>query len=114
MTYLVLLGGLVLVFVTIFRERHWARERRVTHQLLDQLHKVLAMRGAHLQRAMEDIYVLRKVLQEQGVFDEAEFERSRVRLVEAPRRVAQERDQIMQSANVPATQVIIGEVETLN
>ncbi len=114
MTLLAVCGGLLLAVALIVREYQLGRERTARLAALEQLHGSLEAAGRQLRRAREDIYVLRTVLQERGVISEEELARGRARLIEAPRRRAEERSEMLRELQVPSTKVILDEGESIH
>jgi len=114
MILLAVSGGLLLALALIVREYQLSRERRARMAALEHLHGSLDLTTKHLRRAREDLYVLRAIMQERGVLTDEEFARCRVRLIEAPRRRAEERSQILRSVEVSPQQVILDEGDSIH
>ncbi len=109
MTLLAVLGGLLLALALIAREVQLARERSSQATNTAKLHSTLTDTRRQLRRALEDIYVLHAVLADKNLVDDADVARIRARLIDTPRRVAEERDAIMRSHDVSPPQLVIDE-----
>lgn len=109
MTLLAIGGGLFLALALIIREYQLTRERALQAATFEQLRVSLEATRGQLRRACEDLYVLQSVLSERNVLDEADLARTRIRLVEMPRRVAAERDAIRRHLGVAPQHLVIDE-----
>ena len=67
-----------------------------------------------LLRAREDLYVLKVSLEERNVVTKGELVNMRSRLIEAPRRRAQEREQLTQNIDIPASGLIVDEGDSVH
>ena len=111
MTLLAVGGGIFLALALIVRELQLARERAMHLAAFEQLRLALDATRTQLRRAFEDLYVLQTVLAERNVLDEAELQRSRARLIEQPRRIAEERDAIQRHLGVSPTHLVVEDTE---
>lgn len=111
MTLLAIGGGIFLALALIVRELQTARERALQLAAFEQLRLSLDATRGQLRRAFEDLYVLQTVLAERNILDEAELARSRARLIETPRRIAEERDAIQRHLGVAPTHLVVDESE---
>ena len=114
MMLLAICGGLLLALALMVREYQLGRERAARHSAFEHLHASLDVMTKQLRRTREDLYVLRAVLQERGVVTEEEFSRSRLRLIENPRRRAEERSELMRQVEVSPLAVIVDEGESIH
>lgn len=94
MTLLALGATIIFVLGLVIRELQLARERTVHITHLQSLRQSLEATRAQLRRCTEDLFVLQAILAERNLFNEADLTRGRLRLIEAPRRQAEERDAI--------------------
>ncbi|RZK51142.1 MAG: hypothetical protein EOO59_15440 [Hymenobacter sp.] len=90
------------------RELTLARERAIHLTLSQQLHSNLDSTRAQLRRLSEDYYVLTTLLMERHVVGDAELSRGRARLIEQPRRIAQQRD-LLQRKGLASAQLVVDE-----
>lgn len=109
MTLLALSGGILFTLALIVREFQLARERSLHLAALEQLRLSLEGARAHSRRQAEDMYVLQTVLIERNVLDESELMRSRTRLIETPRRIAEERDSIQRHLGASPPHLLVEE-----
>src|SRR5687767_6586533 len=100
MALLAVVGALSLMLAWAVREWQLARERRAFAQAVEHLRLSLDSSRQHLKRISEDLYVLQSVMVERNLIDETELQRSRVRLVDNPRRLAEERDALARHMKV--------------
>ena len=107
MTLLAIGGGLLLMVAFFVRESQLARERVLQAARHRTLQTALEDTRNQLRRACEDLYVLQHILAERNVLDDTDLARGRVRLVEAPRRMAQERDAIQRHLGISAPYLVI-------
>jgi hypothetical protein len=99
-------GGLFLALALLVREVQLSRERAMQAAVFEQLRAALESTRTQLRRASEDLHVLQNVLVERRMVDEAELARTRIRLVEMPRRLAAEKDAIRRHLGV-SPQVLV-------
>jgi len=109
-----ILGGLLLSAALIAREIQWTKERHSRDATHQELENALRLTRAQLRRTREDLYVFKSVLQERRLIDDAALLEGRMRLVENPRRKAEERARIVRNADVSPTQVVIDDGETIH
>lgn len=114
MTLLAVCGGLLLAVALIVREIQQGRERTARLSALERLHQLGDAQARQLRRAREDLYVMRVLLQERGVFSDEEFARSRIRLIEDPRRRAEERSQLTRDVNLAPGVLIIDDGDSIH
>lgn len=107
-----LLGaGIFFTAALILREFQLARERAMQMATYDQLRLALEGTRAQLRRNAEDLYVLQVILAERNLLNEAELARTRARLIENPKRMAEERDAIQRHLGVAPTHLVVDENE---
>jgi hypothetical protein len=109
MALLAVIGGLLLALALIVREYQLAKERARHLATHERLRSSLKETRTQLRRALEDLHVLLRVLEEKHLVDEADLSRGRARLIETPRRLAAERNAIVRNHNVSPTQLVIDE-----
>jgi hypothetical protein len=107
MTLLALGAGIFFALAMILRELQLGRERAMHQATFEQLHLSLEGVRAQLRRAGEDLYVLQAVLAERNLLNEADLARGRARLIENPRRIAEERDAIQRHLGVAPTHLVV-------
>lgn len=107
MTLLAIAGGLLLALALIAREVQIARERSALADQVERQRLMAADTRRQLRRALEDLYVMQTLLADKHLLDENEFARGRVRLIEKPRRVAEERNAILRDSDVEPTQLVV-------
>lgn len=112
MALLAVVGGLFLCAALAIREYQLAKERITMTTAFDHLRRSLDSTRSQLQRALEDLYVLQSTMVERNVVDEGELAEGRARLVEAPKRKAQERRAILKHVAANPTQVVVDESHT--
>ncbi len=106
MALLAISGGLMLCLAWAVREYQLWRERQALQAALNQLKQALDLSRQQMRRMSEDVYVMQAVLVEKNLLDEDELQRGRIRLIETPRRQAEERNQLLRHMNVSPTQII--------
>ena len=104
-------AGIFFALALILREFQLARERAMHIALQEQMRLSLESTRAQLRRAAEDLFVLQSVLVERNLLDETQLARSRARLIEAPRRMAEERDAIARHLGVAPTHLVVEETD---
>jgi hypothetical protein len=109
MVTLVLGAGIFFTAALILREFQLARERAMHMAAFDQLRLALEGMRAQLRRNAEDIYVMQVLLAERSIFNEAELARARARLIEAPKRNAEERESIQRHLGREPTHLVLDE-----
>ncbi len=109
-----LVVSLVTLILLGVRDFGLARERAALYEALKRLSASMEILRQELQRTSDDVYVLQTILAEHNLTDAVEFTRARARLVEAPRRVAQERDNLVRALKVAPTDLIIDEEPKLH
>ncbi len=114
MTLLALCGGLLLAVALMVREVQLRRERAAARADHDRLFASVETAVRHLRRTREDLYVMRTVMQERGVLTEEDLARGRARLIETPRRRAEERDQMLKELKIADVPVILDEGESVH
>ncbi|MEM6558242.1 MAG: hypothetical protein AAF605_00525 [Myxococcota bacterium] len=102
-----MLAGAAVVMVA--REIAWFRERGATHKALKALGDAFEQRNQSIRRLQEDLYVLQSVMRERNMLSDHELVSARKRLVEQPKRVAEERDAIQRNLNVGIPSQVIKE-----
>jgi hypothetical protein len=107
MALLAVIAAVVLCVAFAIRENQLGRERRVLAAAIEELRGVLDMTRMQLRRTGEDLYVTQTLLTERNVLDENDMARARLRLIEAPRRMAEERAQMARHLKVSPTQLLI-------
>jgi hypothetical protein len=90
-------------------QMHAVRQHVATQNLVEQMRLTLEGSRSQTRRLAEDLFVLQAVLTEHHLLDDAEMARSRARLVETPRRVAQERDAIARNLGVSPTHLVVSD-----
>ncbi len=105
---LVAIGAALVVCIAFaLREQQLSRERAAQNAALDGLRAAIdALRG-QLRRAQEDTFVLQTLLGERNMLDENDLAQARLRLIEAPRRVAEERAAMARHLKVSPTQLVL-------
>src|SRR4051812_23081934 len=111
MTLLALAAGIFFALALILRELQLGRERAMHHASFEQLRLSLEGTRAQLRRAGEDLYVLQAVLAERNLLTETDLARCRARLIENPRRIAEERDAIQRHLGVAPTHLVVDDSE---
>ncbi len=111
MALLPVVGALSLLFAWAVREWQLARERKAFAQAVEHLRVSLETSRHHLRRVSEDLFVLQSIMVERNLLDETELQRGRVRLVETPRRVAEEREAIARNMKISPTALVIDDGE---
>jgi hypothetical protein len=100
MTLFALGAGIFFGLALIARELQLARERTIHVTHLQGLRQSLESTRAQLRRCTEDLFVLQAVLAERNLCNEGELSRGRLRLIEAPRRQAEERESVSRHLGV--------------
>ena len=114
MSFIAVSGSLLLILVLFMREQMQQKRYRRQTELIQHLHSNLTSTQNLLNRNREDIFVLRTMLEELQVLDPAEFARSRARLIEDPRRTAQEQHEMQQYADATGGHVVIDDGDTVH
>lgn len=83
--------SVLLSFIWLGREWQLAKERTLQLASLKALSEILHSTRLQLRRATEDIFVLQALLIERQAFSESDLNRARLRLIEYPRRQAEQR-----------------------
>lgn len=107
MAVLAMVAVLVLSVAFALRERRLARDRTAALAALDELRTSLEAVRIQLRRANEDVFVVQTLLSERNLLDENDLARARLRLIEAPRRVAEEKAAMARHLKVSPTQLVI-------
>lgn len=107
MALLAVIGGLFLCAALAMREYQLAKERVTMTAAIEQLRGFLDTNRSQLRRTLEDLYVLQATMVERNVIDECELAEGRARLIEAPKRMAQERRAILKHVTANPTQVVV-------
>ncbi len=107
MALLAVFGGLLLAIALVLRELQLARQRTQQASSAERQRLALEQTRSQLQHALEDVYVLQMLLVERGLFEEGDLVRGRARLVEAPRRVAAEREALLRHLGASAPQLVL-------
>jgi len=107
MAVLAVVAVLVLSVAFALRERRLARDRTATEAALQELRTSLEGARTQLRRANEDVFVVQTLLSERNLLDENDLARARLRLIEAPRRVAEEKAAMARHLKVSPTQLVI-------
>jgi hypothetical protein len=89
MLYSAIATGLLVALAVSLREAQLAKERRAVAVALGQVQAALTTSQLGVRRCADDLFVLRALLVERRLFDQAEFVRSRARLVKPPTSLAQ-------------------------
>lgn len=111
MILLALGAGIIVVLGLVIRELQLARERTVHVTHLQGLRQSLEASRAQLRRCTEDLFVLQAILAERNLFNEADLTRGRLRLIEAPRRQAEEREAISRHLGMNQAVMMVDEGE---
>ena len=111
MTFLALGGGICLALALVIRELQLIRERTMQINMLEQLRLSLESTRTQLRRHAEDLFVLQTLLVEHNLTTEAELVNSRVRLIETPRRLAEERSSIQRHLGVEPPHLVLEDSE---
>ncbi len=106
-----LVAGLALLKARAARRRA-TREKLRTARQIDDLRAVLASTREQLRRLAEDMFVLRRLLDERNLIGNGELVRARGRLIEAPQRCADERAALTRSLHIEPEQVVLGDGDT--
>jgi hypothetical protein len=114
MILLALIGGLLLALAILAREYQLSRERVARTTALEHMRINAEATAKQLSRAREDLYVLRVMMHTRGLITEEDFARSRTRLIETPRKRAQERSQIMRTHEVDTLSLVVDEGESIH
>ncbi len=107
MALLAIVGGLLLSLALILRELHLSRERAQHARAEKALRAALKVTHDGLQRVNDDLRALAATLSEKHLIDDADLARARVRFVDLPRRVAEERDHILRTTQASPTQLVV-------
>ena len=107
MAVLAVVAVLVLSVGLALRERQLARDRAAADAALQELRTSLEGARNQLRRANEDLFVIQTLLAERNLLDENDLARARLRLIEAPRRVAEEKAAMARHLKVSPTQLVI-------
>lgn len=107
MAFTAVLAGVLLCVAFCVRERHLRRERAATAEALRDLRIALEATRAQLRRAGEDVFVLQTLLAERNLLDDGDLARARIRLIETPRRLAEERAAMARHLQVSPTQLVL-------
>jgi hypothetical protein len=107
MAVLAVVAVLVLSVGFALRERQLARDRAATEAALQELRTSLEGARNQLRRANEDLFVIQTLLGERNLLDENDLARARLRLIDAPRRVAEEKAAMARHLKVSPTQLVI-------
>ncbi len=107
MALLAIGAALVVCIAFAIREQQLSRERAAQTAALDGLRAALDAQRGQLRRAQEDVYVLQTLLGERNVVDENDLAQARMRLIEGPRRVAEERAAMARHLKVSPTQLVL-------
>jgi len=114
MVLLGLIGGVFLAAALIVRELQTMRERAALTAQVDELRRAADAQSTHLRRAREDIVVLRAVLEQKHLLDDADLQKCRERIIEAPRRAAQERQAMGKDLQAGSAHMVIDDGEFLH
>ena len=115
MTLLLIVAALLLAAGLLIREVQARRERARNAEEHQRLAAALAETRAHMKRTQEDLYVLRCLLEEKRVLDDADVAQARARFVDAPRRTQAERDELARALNVSPTHLVLdGDADKLH
>lgn len=109
MLVLTLIGTMLIGLALLVRELRLVDERRQQAAALLAVEAALEKTRAKLRRTLEDVYVLQTLLLERNVLDEQELAKARARLVEAPRRAAEERAEVLRTVNVSEPALVVDE-----
>ena len=112
MIVLVLIGGLLLVIGMVVREFQLARERAARAKLFEYLSRALDANREQLKRLSEDLYVLRTLLAERQIIASKDLIDGRTRLIDGPRRQAEERDAILRGFDILPIQLLAEDPES--
>jgi hypothetical protein len=111
MALLAVVGALSLMLAWSVREWQLSRERRAFAQAVDHLRVSLETTRHHLRKVSEDLFVLQSLMVERNLIDETELARGRMRLIEGPRRAAEERDALAKNMKVSPTVLVLVDSE---
>jgi len=114
MLILAIAGGLLLAVALFLRELQLHRERRVQMQAAESLRVAIEVSNRLLRRAREDLFVLHSVLKERNLINEEDLVRIRARLIDTPRRLAEEREELLQDLEVAPTQLILDDGDKIH
>lgn len=111
MALLAVIAVIVLGVVLLTREHQFSRERATTGTSVQEVRAALDACRMQLRRTAEDLYVIQTVLSERNLLDDNELARARLRLIEAPRRMAEERAAMARHLKVSPTQLMLDSAE---
>lgn len=97
---IVVTGWVLLVAAGITREIQWSRDRAKARSAVRALAEALETSNNTTRRLQEDLYVLQTVFRERNLISKGDLQSARRRLVEAPKRVAAERDAIQRNLDI--------------
>ena len=106
MAMLAMVAAVVLGTALLAREVQLGHERATVSANIRELRVALELSRAQLRRTAEDLYVIQTLLCERNLLDEGEIARARLRLIDAPRRVAEERAAMARHLKVSPTQLV--------
>jgi hypothetical protein len=107
MALLSVLAVLVLSVAFALRERQARKDLARQDAELTELRAATEQTRQQLRRALEDLFVFQSLLAERNVLDENDLARARDRLIEAPRKVAEERAAMARNLKVSPTQLVV-------
>lgn len=111
MTFLALGAGIFLTLAMILREVQFARDKASAMAAYEQMRITLEGTRAQLRRSAEDLFVLQTVMVERHLIDDTELARSRARLIDLPRRRAEEKDAISRNLGVNSGHLLVDDVD---
>lgn len=107
MALLAVIAAGVLCIAFAVREYQLGKERAAMISAITELRTAVEASRTQLRRLTEDIYVIQTVLAERNVIDDADLARARMRLIETPRRLAEERAAMARHLKVSPTQLVL-------
>ena len=114
MIWIAFLASLFFASALVVSEQRHRRERRAAAQAIANLHSALEVAGQQIRQCREEIFVVRALLQERGLVSERDLTQARERLIEEPRRQAEERRELVRGVTIAPNQVIIDENKSVH
>ena len=101
--------ALIGVVVALVQAKRWRGKHHAMQARLRNIERALEAQHRQQQQTSDELYVMQSLLIEHNVVDQSELSRGHYRLVQIPRRQAQERLSILCAQEASPTQVVIGE-----
>lgn len=106
MALIAIISFFLLGAVLLYREHQLNRERAAVLSNLQEAFTALDACHIQIKRTNEDLFVMQTVLCERHILDENDLVQARMRLIEIPRRLAEERAATARHLKVSPTQLI--------